>query len=43
MHPYNRYLTKYAQRLRKEMTPQEKHLWYDYLRRYPVQFRRVNI
>ena len=40
MHPYNHYLTRYAQRLRKEMTPQERHLWYDYLRRYPVQFRR---
>ena len=22
------------------MTPQEKHLWYDFLRSYPVQFRR---
>ena len=29
-----------AQRLRREMTAQEKHLWYDFLRTYPVQFRR---
>ena len=29
-----------AQKLRREMTAQEKHLWYDFLRTYPVQFRR---
>ena len=26
--------------LRKRMTPQEKHLWYDYLRTSPVKFYR---
>ena len=29
-----------AQRLRKNMTPQERHLWYDFLSTYPVHFRR---
>ena len=29
-----------AQRLRKEMTKEERHLWYDYLKTYPVQFKR---
>ena len=29
-----------AQRLRKNMTPQERHLWYDFLSTYPVRFRR---
>ena len=29
-----------AQELRKNMTPQEKRLWYDFLKNYPLQFRR---
>ncbi len=29
-----------AQRLRREMTRQERHLWYDYLNACPVRFRR---
>ena len=37
---YNSKYKKNAQSLRKNMTPQEKHLWYDFLRTYPVQFRR---
>ena len=36
----NTKLTKRAQALRKDATPQENHLWYDYLRNYPVKFRR---
>jgi len=32
--------TERARELRKDMTPQEKELWYKFLRRYPVQFRR---
>ena len=28
------------QSLRKNMTKEERHLWYDYLKKYPVQFRR---
>ena len=26
--------------LRKNMTPEERHLWYDFLREYPVRFQR---
>lgn len=33
-------LTPMAQNLRKNMTKEERKLWYDYLRTYPVQFRR---
>ena len=29
-----------AQQLRKNATPEENTLWYQYLRQYPVQFRR---
>ena len=29
-----------AQDLRKNATPQEKHLWYDFLSDYPVRFQR---
>ena len=31
---------KHAQLLRKNMTKEERHLWYDFLKTYPVQFRR---
>jgi len=37
---YNRKLIPRAKQLRKDMTPQEKHLWYDFLRNYPVRFQR---
>ena len=40
MHPYNRSLVENAQRLRKEMTPEEKKLWYDLLKRLPLTVRR---
>ena len=33
-------LTPLAQKLRKDMTKEERRLWYEYLRTYPVQFRR---
>ena len=29
-----------AKQLRTNATPQEKHLWYDFLSRYPVRFQR---
>ena len=29
-----------AKQLRKEATLQEKHLWYDFLKNYPVRFQR---
>ena len=37
---YNESLKPHAQRLRREMTRQERHLWYDFLRSYSVSFRR---
>ena len=33
-------LTKHAQALRRNMTKEEAHLWYQCLCRYPVRFRR---
>ena len=29
-----------SQQLRKNMTKEERHLWYDFLKNYPVQFKR---
>ena len=29
-----------AQTLRKNMTKEERHLWYDFLKAYPIQFKR---
>ena len=29
-----------AKQLRKHATPQEKHLWYDFLSKYPIRFQR---
>ena len=37
---YNKNLVNHAQFLRKNMTPEEKHLWYDFLKRLPVNVRR---
>ncbi len=34
---YNNTLLPTAKALRKTMTPQEKHLWYDFLKKYPVK------
>ncbi len=36
----NAKLSARARELRKNATPQENHLWYDFLRTYPVQFKR---
>ena len=36
-------LTDTAQRLRREMTLQERHLWYDFLCTLPVRFRRQKV
>ncbi len=35
---YNKELIANARKLRKNMTPQERHLWYDFLRKHPVKF-----
>ncbi len=40
MYPYNKTLTEYAQELRKNMTPEEKHLWYDFLKFLSVTVKR---
>lgn len=37
---YNKNLIPRAKILRSNMTKQEKHLWYDFLRCYPVRFQR---
>ena len=38
--PYNSNNIPYAKRLRKEMTPWERKLWYCYLSKHPVRFQR---
>ena len=37
---HNKNLVYYARNLRKNMTKEERHLWYDFLRDYPVKFLR---
>ena len=37
---YNKEIITLAKELRKNMTPQEKRLWYDFLSKYPVRFQR---
>ena len=39
----NKKLTTYAQTLRKEMTPEEKHLWYDFLKKIPWTVNRQKV
>ena len=36
-------LTENAKELRKNMTKEEKHLWYDFLKNYPVRFLRQKV
>ena len=40
---HNKQLVSYAKQLRKEMTKEERHLWYDFLRTYPVKFSRQKV
>ena len=40
MIPYNKNLITNAKALRKNMTKEEKHLWYDFLKRLPLTVRR---
>ena len=40
---YNKRLTGNAQSLRKGMTPEEKHLWYDFLSLLPVTVNRQKV
>jgi very-short-patch-repair endonuclease len=37
---YNKKLIPLAKALRTKMTRQERHLWYDFLRNYPIRFQR---
>ena len=40
---HNSYLTPAAKELRKNMTKEERHLWYDFLKDYPVRFLRQKV
>ena len=40
---HNPALTKNAKALRKNMTKEERRLWYDFLRTYPVRFLRQKV
>ena len=40
---HNTKLTDNAKVLRKNMTKEERHLWYDFLRSYPVRFLRQKV
>jgi len=40
---HNSDLIPFAKELRKNMTKEERHLWYDFLRSYPVRFTRQKV
>ena len=40
---HNKKLVPNAKQLRKEMTKEERHLWYDFLKDYPVRFLRQKV
>ena len=40
---HNKALVPYAKQLRKDMTKEERHLWYDFLRKHPVRFSRQKV
>lgn len=40
MIPYNKNFVQNAKELRKNMTPEEKHLWYDFLKKLPLTVKR---
>lgn len=39
----NSRLTAAAKQLRRNMTPEERHLWYDFLKKLPVSFHRQKV
>ncbi|MBE6705227.1 MAG: endonuclease domain-containing protein [Ruminococcaceae bacterium] len=43
IYKHNPALTEHAKRLRKNMTKEEKHLWYDYLKGHPERFQKQKI
>ena len=40
---HNQQLVPFAKQLRNEMTKEERHLWYDFLRNHPVRFSRQKV
>lgn len=40
---YNPKLVALSQTLRKNMTPEEKRLWYDFLSNYPIRFKKQKV
>ena len=40
---HNKKLTPIARTLRRNSTKEESHLWYDFLKSYPVRFRRQHV
>ena len=40
---HNKQLVPLAKQLRKEMTKEERRLWYDFLRTYPIRFSRQKV
>lgn len=40
---HNHNLVLNAKSLRKNMTKEERHLWYDFLKAYPIRFQRQKI
>ena len=40
---HNKQLVPLAKELRKKMTKEERHLWYDFLRDYPIRFSRQKV
>jgi len=41
--PYNKFLNTNSRELRKEMTPEEKELWYNFLRYLPFPVKRQKV
>lgn len=40
---HNPNLKPFAQKLRRDMTKEERHLWYDFLRKLPISFNRQKV
>ena len=40
---HNRKIVPLAKELRKNMTREERHLWYDFLKSYPIRFLRQKV
>ena len=40
---HNKNIVPFAKELRENMTKEERHLWYDFLRNYPIKFTRQKV